>query len=508
MSSTRRPASAHAAGLALSLTGGALWALCFQAEPRTWAALLAWIPFFLLLDHPRAVFFTWLGAFVGWLGALPWVAFTVSRHGGLPDWVGAALLTGLCAALAVEQAVIAWAARRWSRPSSSDRLWLVPALWVLAETQRGFMVGGFPWNLAAYAWIDVPGALESTAWIGASGLSFVVVFFAGTAASAWRHRRPLPLVATGVVLAIGLVCVRAAAPEKSTTSSFDVRIVQPDGAVTYDRQVLLQSYDRLMSLSDEACDRPALLVWPESAAWPYAWDESPRLRRDVEALNRRGCGVLMSSPRRHGDQVFNSALLHYPSAETREPAEYAKRRLVPWGEYVPARRWFPFIDGLARNVGDFTPGTDVALLPWQEHRLAMAVCYEVIFPSLVSGQTRAGADVLSTITNDAWYGDSAAPWQHLRAARFRAAETRRPMLRAALTGVSAVIDARGRVEMQLGIGEIGILKAQIQGGAGLTPYARAPYLAPLLAAVAVAFAMIRRLRPAPTAASPRPDAEP
>lgn len=506
-SSTESPASPGrgrprpAGSWLLALLGGALWALSHQAEPMLWASFLAWVPFFLLLDRPRPFFFTWLSGFVGWLGTLPWVASTVSVHGGLPNWVGALLLTLLAAALALEHGLVAWITRKLTAAASLHRLWLVPALWVLMETQRGFFVGGFPWNLNAYAWTELPGALEATAWIGAAGLSFFVVLVGGLLALGRQLRRPLVPALGLPAVALLLILAGRTAPslDQGTGLSFPVRVVQPNGVLTYDRQILLQSYDRLMELSRRACDTPSLLIWPESAAWPYAWHDAPRLRRDVEALGRRGCGVLLSSPTRRSRDLFNSALLIYPptsgqSVPRDDVAEYAKRRLVPWGEYVPAREWFPFIDGMARNVGDFTPGRDVALLPWRDRRIGMAICYEVIFAGLVAEQVRAGADVLATITNDAWYGDSAAPWQHLRAARFRAAETRRPMLRAALTGVSAMIDARGRVQSQLGVGEQGVLEARVHGSQGLTPYSRAPFAPALLAAAAVAFAMIRRLR--------------
>lgn len=124
----------------------------------------------------------------------------------------------------------------------------------------------------------------------------------------------------------------------------------------------------------------------------------------------------------------------------------------------------------------------------------MAICYEVIFPELVAEQVRAGASLLVTVTNDGWYGDTAAPWQHFRAARFRAAENRRPLLRAALSGVSGIVDARGRLRGRLGVGEAGVLEGAVRGGRALSPYSRAPWLLPSIAALAVAFAIVPRRR--------------
>jgi apolipoprotein N-acyltransferase len=205
----------------------------------------------------------------------------------------------------------------------------------------------------------------------------------------------------------------------------------------------------------------------------------------VERLAERGCAVLLGSamptPARDGG-VRNAALLVGPDGVE---GIYAKRRLVPFGEYVPFEEVLPFVGTLARQSGRFVAGDEPALLPWAGERLGVAVCYEVVFPGAVAEQVREGATLLVTITNDAWYGDSSAPWQHLRAARFRAAENRRPMMRAALTGVSALIDAGGRVSAQLGVGESGVLRARLHGANELSPYSRAPW-ASLVAAVLLA----------------------
>src|SRR4029079_6934358 len=154
-----------------------------------------------------------------------------------------------------------------------------------------------------------------------------------------------------------------------------------------------------------------------------------------------GCTVLLNSVRSENGRDYNSAVLAAPD----QPARFAdKRHLVPFGEYVPLRSLLPFADKLARNVGDFSPSAELVLLPWGAERLGVAICFAVIFPGEVAATTRAGATLLATVTNDAWYGPTSAPWQHFRAARFRAAENRRPLLRAATTGVSGLIGADGR----------------------------------------------------------------
>jgi len=153
-----------------------------------------------------------------------------------------------------------------------------------------------------------------------------------------------------------------------------------------------------------------------------------------------------------------------------------------------------FAKTVARNIGQFLPAERLALLPWRGELLGPAICYEVVFPEETAALTQAGATILVTITNDGWYGDTAAPWQHLRAARFRAAENRRPMLRAAITGVSAVIAPDGSVRGELDVGDEGVIRAAVAGERVMTPYARWPWLPPFAATVAALAAILATRR--------------
>ena len=184
---------------------------------------------------------------------------------------------------------------------------------------------------------------------------------------------------------------------------------------------------------------------------------------------------------------------------------------MPFGEYVPLQQALPFVDALARNAGSFSAG-ERTRCSLGAATLGLAICFEVIFPGEVAALAREGATALVTITNDAWYGDTAAPWQHLRAARFRAAENHRAVLRAALTGVSAWIAPDGGVAATLGVGEQGILRGDLAPRRELTPFARAPWPVPIACVVglrgcvyaSVIFGRRRspRLEPVPAAAHP------
>jgi apolipoprotein N-acyltransferase len=364
---------------------------------------------------------------------------------------------------------------------------------------RSWLISGFPWNLAGTAWIAVPGALALTAWIGVYGLSGLLVLANLGVARAVARRRWEP--AAGAVLAVLLVlafAARWAGPQPEEGTSVPVRLLQPNTPIldSTDRAAIHAAHQKMMRMTIEACDdEGALVVWPESAGWPFILERDADFRADILGLVARGCGVLLNSPRFDGDRVYNAAFLVDRGGAT---AHYDKRHLVPFGEYVPLQEALPFVGALARNAGSFAASDHISLLRYGPVSLGLAVCFEITFPVEVAALVREGATVLGTLTNDAWYGDSAAPWQHLRAARFRAAEEHRTVLRAALTGVSAWIEPDGSLASMLTVGEQGILRGDLAPRRGLTPYARAPWAVPIacliLCLAAFCFVIFERRR--------------
>jgi apolipoprotein N-acyltransferase len=366
---------------------------------------------------------------------------------------------------------------------------------VVVEWLRTHLFSGFPWNLAAYSWIDFPGALPLAAWIGPFGVGFLLLLSNSAVALAVRQRRWERAVATlGTVLLLFAMAGRWAAPpaaEISTRESLEVRILQPNiGILTeWDAAAVEAQYQQIFQMSRQACQRPGiLLIWPESAAWPYSYSRDERLRQDLERLAAAGCPVLVNTSMTGDGGVFNSVLL---IDEVGLQARYDKRHLVPFGEYVPMAGWLPFLDKIARNAGAFLAGTEGGLVSWAGQRLVPAICFEITFPAEIAAQVRRGGSILVTVTNDSWYGDSWAPWQHYRSARFRAAENGRYLLRAAITGVSAVIGPDGSARQQLGVGEEGILAAEVPGITTLTLYSRTPWMVPVLCLIFAAFAILR-----------------
>ncbi|RMF71944.1 MAG: apolipoprotein N-acyltransferase, partial [Acidobacteria bacterium] len=258
-------------------------------------------------------------------------------------------------------------------------------------------------------------------------------------------------------------------------------------------------------LTIEAARRGArLVVWPESAV-PYRLDRHRGYRELVAALARRaGVDIVLNTIEADdAGRYFNAAAL--VRADGRPGGAYRKRRLVPFGEYLPLRSLFRRVPALAAQAGDFTPGAELVLLESRDGTVGPLVCYEAVFPALAADEAAAGADLLVNMTNDSWFGWTGGPAQHLAHARLRAAETGLPLVRAAYSGISAIFSDRGRELGRLGLGERGVLTAEVHVGGRAPGAAVGRALARLcatLAAVAAALVLVRARR-----ADVAPDAE-
>ena len=491
--------------------GGIWWAFCFDRSPGLLLPLAAAVPVIALAAVPggpwRRLWLGWLHGVVAWLVAVPWIASTLTVYGGLPGVASALLLGVLALYLGLYHGLFCWLAGRLLQRGDAISVLLVPAVWVALEWVRGLGPSGFPWNLLGYAWVDVPGALDATRWIGSHGLSFLVaasglgLLLLGRRET--RRRALAVLVAVAAILAAARWTSRG--PRAEGERGVDVAVVQPNIHMATAAMVdagpdgqfadLAANSARLFALSRQACEPGRLVVWPESAGWPYQLERDGAFAGDIEALVAEGCSLLLNSARwdRSGEdeRVFNAAYLLSPGPDRARRQSYDKMHLVPFGEYVPFGRYLPAVRQLARQAGGFSPGDEVRLLEADGARLGVSICFEIVFPEQVAARVRRGANLLVTITNDSWYGRTWAPHQHLRPARFRAAENGRPLVRAAITGISAVIDRRGRVLADSRIEEATVMRARVVPLGGMTLYSRAPLLVPLLCTALAAFAILR-----------------
>ncbi|MFT4103953.1 MAG: apolipoprotein N-acyltransferase [Burkholderiaceae bacterium] len=397
------------------------------------------------------------------------------------------------------------------------------ACWLLAEWLRGTLFTGFPWLAIGYAHVDSPLAGWAPV-LGVLGVDGMAAMLACGLALLARRRPPRidwPVLIGAVVLPLAIgQGLRAAAWTEPEGAPIPVRLVQGNvpQSMKFDSRHTLQAMRTYLALIDQppAADPPVLTVLPETA-WTVPWPGTPP--EIVDAMfapgdARRGViaiGMPMTpherslrDARAYGDDpmrvdIANSVVL-LDRADPRQPiAQYDKHHLVPFGEFVPIGfQWFVHLMNIP--LGSFTRGAiDQPPIAIDGQRVAFNICYEDLFGQELLPAVRQGASILINASNLGWFGDSVALPQHLAIARMRAIETGRPMLRATNTGVTASIDAGGRVRARLASDAIGALDDSVQGMRGLTPYARLGDTPALLLALVVlaiaAFARAARGRP-------------
>jgi len=444
--------------------GGVLLALCFPNFSVLPLLPVALIPLIAALDGAKAKDSALLGFVFGlvfWIATIPWIAYTVHRFGGVPRFVAVLALVLTAAICAVPFAVMgllyAWVAPR----SAPGIVATFGAAWVLQEffRTRVWIFGGFPWALLANPLADVP-QLLGTAALGGVYLSSLLVASLNAAlfVALTRPARNFRLAwLAGTTLAVAVAGAAGPGRPRASADLLRVGVVQPN--VQQDLRWESGTAERLFAnLEDQTRElcrhgHPVLVLWPESAA-PYAWSFAPVFRDRVVALCRElDVAILLSTvwsdePANPDAPFYNAALLVTRNGPVRPP--YFKQRLVPFGEYVPLAGLLRRVRPISRAVPSaFTPGGGTALLPLGTWRLGGAVCYEVVYPWIARDEARAGADVLFTLTNDAWYGRAGAQRQHWQSAVMRAIETGRPLVRAAITGISGAVDGTGRVLVAL-----------------------------------------------------------
>ena len=343
-----------------------------------------------------------------------------------------------------------------------------------SEYGRGFVMTGFPWNAPGMIFAGHDGLIGAASVLGYWGLSLVAVLLPLMVALLVLNGRRHALVILTVVMVLPLASWFHAnqSDERASTSGLTVRIVQPSIAQAdkWDRSKRPDHLVTLMDMSRQPTNpKPDLLVWPETAFAGFISDEQSVFSAVTGAATGDVSHLLTGSLRLEENtdiSFFNTAVLVSPDGHI--AASYDKSHLVPFGEYAPLRGIIPFVDAIA-GPADFTPGKGfqpmaVVRDDGQAVRILPLICYEVIFPSAVRGGVLAqDADLIVTITNDGWFGDTIGPRQHLAMARLRSVELGLPLLRAANTGISAVIDAKGQVLSHLDYGRTGVIDGRLAG---------------------------------------------
>ena len=436
--------------LLLALSSVALLVAAFPSWNIWWCAWVALVPWLALLRQCTARQAFWWSSLIGlffFLASIWWLTFVT--------WAGWLVL---CAYLAVFFGAFGWVAHRSEPPASSfAHLILLPGVWVALEFLRSHLGSGFGWNLLAYSQAAWPEVLQLAEVTGAWGISFLIVLVnvalaecllpVSSAATALRH---VGLAALCLICTVSFGAWRM--PQLPSGPIARIAVIQGnipqeekwDEALA-DR--ILQRYEGLTR--DAARKTPQLIVWPETSARGYLGLEEDLTQRLIALARAVRTPLLIGAPMGHyvgpALRITNSAALLSETGSFL--GRYDKLHLVPLGEFVPFERQAPWLRKILPPIGDFVAGAEPTVFNLggpSAMPFSVLICFEDVFPDLARQFVQHGATLLLNITNDAWFGPTAAAYQHAQASTLRAVELRVPVIRAANTGWSGCIDAAGR----------------------------------------------------------------
>ncbi|MFB2648705.1 apolipoprotein N-acyltransferase [Shewanella mangrovisoli] len=466
------------ASTALSFAPYSLWIIYPIAM-----ALALWLSGSL---NPKASFFHWLSFGFGCFAVgISWVHVSMDTFGGLPLAASVGLMALLALYLALYPALtglgFAWLTRA-NTPSLWRNLLLFPALWVLTEWARGWVMTGFPWIWAGYSQTQGP-LKELASIIGALGLSFLIAMLAGALALCFSKRYKSLLILLPIIAAAAWVAPKLT-QIKPTGESVKVALVQGNipQSMKWEPEALWPTLLKYMDLSREHFDAD-IIVWPEAAIPAPESMVQDFLDNANKVANLNHTSIITGIISRQQDEFYNSLIVlgnhnqkqqDTPDYESDGSNQFKKHHLLPIGEFVP-------FEALLRPIAPFfnLPMSSFARGDYQQpnlsavgHKIAPAICYEIAFPEQLRDSVNLGTDLLLTVSNDAWFGTSNGPLQHMEIAQMRAIELGRPLVRATNNGVTAVVDENGNITAALPQFETGVLSATIPLVTGQTWFAK------------------------------------
>ncbi len=451
-------------------------------------------------------------------GTLYWLVETMTTFGGLATPIAVVAAALLVAYLALFPAAFAVIVSQFR--ASFGRLaalWLAPAVWVATELGRQYVWDGFPWELLGYSQVTVLPIAQIASVVGVYGLSGLLALVSAAVAIALvetgRARWTAPVLVVVLVAATAMWGSARLERAALTNEGTPIRVAVLQGNIAQDDKWNPAFVDKItdtyIGMTRQVLAQGAqFILWPESST-PFLFEVDLARGGAIRRLAQQsGATLLIGSDQvepiagaaqpQASERYYNAAFLVKPDGST--GAIYRKMHLVPFGEYVPLKRLLFFVGTIIEAVSDFTPGDAPVLLPVNGHVASTAICYEVIYGSLIRRFVTDGSELLTTITNDAWYGRSSAAYQHWDQASMRAIENGRYLARAANTGISGFVDPYGRVLQKTDLFEPAVLVADLRFLQSRTIYTRIGDLAAwlalalTLAGLLAAFTLSRRER--------------
>ena len=467
------------------LASSLLLILSFPGPDIGWIACIALLPLLstaVRFRPGRAFMLGWLcGAF--WFTiSLHWLTHTVRLYGGLPNIVSQLLILLLGCVLGLYTGIFASTVRLLSRRPGIGWYLVIPSAWVFLEYIRSWIPAPFPWLLLGSAFWRYRPVSGLFGIFGVYGMSFMIVL---VNVLIWRTFEELPLRggvkrgmgrAAVLILLAGLIFLAGSNDGVGDRdAALRIGIIQGnyEQDLKWDDSLEEEIVRTYLDLSDRAAAAGAkVILWPETSVQSYFQSDKELSNRLRAFSGQRGVHLVFGSPAfdvKDGDYLLYNRAYHLSPDGGVE--SYDKIRLVPFGEYVPFHPLLSFAERLVPGEGRFVPGgrVDPFALPVPAGPL---ICFEASMPDLSRDQVRRGARILLNITNDAWFGTTWGPYQHLAIAAVRAAENRTPLLRAANTGISAVIDSGGGIVQTIGLFQRGFIVADVVPGNSGTVYTR------------------------------------
>jgi apolipoprotein N-acyltransferase len=403
-------------------------------------------------ESPRKAFtWGWAAGSIAYGASLYWVIIPVHTYGGLPLFLALPCPILLGMYLGLYTGLFCWLMKR----TASFLPWPLAGLlagssWALLELTRGTILTGFPWQVLPSALSPWPWTIQSVSLIGVYGLAGLIVLL--VAWPCFGRFRPVPILTSLLLLlltaAFGLIR-SVEVPDFAGTISASIVQGNIDQTLKWSPEYQKETVDQYLGLTYDTIEKygPDLVVWPETAL-PFYFQEQNELSETIRRFIReQGIRLVTGAPgytQESTDYIYhNRAFLVDRNGTT--TAFYDKEHLVPFGEYVPLRRYLPFLGKLVEGAGDFAPGQNKEPLTADDIALGILICYEAVFPEHAQRRVKQGANILVNMSNDAWFGTSSAPRQHLDLAVLRAVEQNRCLIRSTNTGISALIDYRGEI---------------------------------------------------------------